>query len=155
MANRKNIIYFALAALLLISGLVVYKTVTAPKSEEPVEEEEIVDVLPEVDASVDVSVTESRSKANAIIVAVSGLASKYVTVAYEITYDSEGLIKGVNSGSKPVDVAGEDGFEREIYLGTCSRNVCKPDTGVTSITAVLEFTDTAGKRSQFTGEFPL
>ena len=43
-----------------------------------------------------------------MVLTVSALASKYATVAYELTYDSQGLIKGVNSGSKPVDVAGKD-----------------------------------------------
>lgn len=154
MKSKRNLLFAGLAVLLLITGIVVYKAVSAPKTAAPVEEE-IVEELPQVDASVEVSVTESRTKANAIIISVSGLAGKYSAVAYEITYDSEGLIKGVNSGSKPIDVAGQDGFEREIYLGTCSRNVCKPDTGVASVSLVLELTDTAGKRSQFSGEFPL
>ena len=154
MKNKKNLLFAGLAALLLITGVVVYKTVSSPPKAVPVEEEK-VEVLPQMDASVVVNVTESRTKANAIVLAVSGLDGKYASVAYEITYDSEGLIKGVNSGSKPIEVAGEDGFEREIYLGTCSRNVCKPDTGVTSVSLVLELTDTAGKRSQFSGEFPL
>lgn len=154
MTNKKNLLYVGLAALLLVSGVVVYKTATTPKTPEVVEEEE-VEVLPQVDASIQVSITESRAKANTIILAVSGLGSKYKSVAYEITYDSQGLIKGVNSGSKPIDVAGEDGFEREVYLGTCSRNVCKPDAGVTAVSVVLEFTDTTGKRSQYSNEFEL
>jgi hypothetical protein len=152
--NKKNLLYVGLAALLLISGIVVYKTVSAPKAPAVIEEEE-VEVLPEVDASIVVSVTKSRAKANTIVLAVSGLGAKYQSVAYEITYESQGLIKGLNSGSKPVEVAGEDGFEREIYLGTCSRNVCKPDAGVTAVSVVLEFTDTAGKRSQFSKEYEL
>lgn len=152
--NKKNLLYVGLAALLLISGVVVYKTVSSPKPPAVVEEEE-VEVLPQADASIVVDVAESRAKANTIILSVLGLASKYATVAYEITYESKGLIKGVNSGSKPIEVAGEDGFEREVYLGTCSRNVCKPDAGVTAVSVVLEFTDTTGKRSQFSKEYEL
>ncbi len=153
MTNKKNLLYVGLAALLLVSGAVVYKTVTAPKTPEVVEEE--VEVLPEVDASIKVDVTESRAKPNTIILAVSGLGAKYKSVAYEITYESQGLIKGVNSGSKPIEVTGEDGFEREVYLGTCSRNVCKPDAGVTAVSVVLEFTDSSGKRSQYSHEFEI
>lgn len=143
-----------LVALLLITGIVVYKTVTKPAPVAVVEEEQ-VEVLQEVDASIKVNAAESRAKANTIVLTVSGLASKYTSVAYELTYDSEGLIKGVNSGSKPVEVAGEDGFEREIYLGTCSRNVCKADAGVSAVSVVLEFTNTAGIRSQYSNEFEL
>ena len=76
-------------------------------------------------------------------------------VAYELTYESQGLVKGVNSGSKPIDVAGKDSFEREVYLGTCSRNVCKSDGGVKSVSVVLEFTGESGKKSQFSKEYPL
>ncbi len=144
-----------LAVLLLITGVVVYNAMRAPAADEVVIEEEVVEELAPVDASVQVDVTESASKANTIVIAVSGLDGKYSTVGYEVTYESQGLIKGVNSGSKPIEVAGEDEFERELYLGTCSRNVCKPDVGVTSVSVVLEFTDTAGTRSQFTGDFAL
>jgi hypothetical protein len=63
--------------------------------------------------------------------------------------------KGVTSGSKALDVTGEDSFEREIYLGTCSKNVCKPDLGVTKVALVLEFTDKDAKKSQFSKEFEL
>lgn len=146
--------YIGLAVLLLITGVVVYKMV-APSSEPVPVVEEVQELLPEADASLVVTVTESKSKANAVVLSVSALASKYATVGYELTYDSQGLIKGVNSGSKPVDVAGQDKFEREVYLGTCSRNVCKPDAGVTAVSVALEFTDTSNKRSQFSKDFEL
>jgi hypothetical protein len=149
-----KLLYAGLAALLLITGIVVYKAVATP-TKQVVQEEEEVESLPQVDAAVAVKVTESRTKANTIILSVTGLAGKYTSVGYEITYDSQGLIKGVNSGSKPREVAGQDGFEQEIYLGTCSRNVCKPDPGVSSVSVVLQFTDTAGKKSQFSGDFAL
>lgn len=146
--------YIGLAVLLLVTGLVIYKVVAPANDAVPVVEE-IQEVLPEADAALVVTVTKSTSKANAVVLTVSALASKYATVGYELTYESQGLIKGVNSGSKPVEVAGKDTFEREVYLGTCSRNVCKPDAGVTSVSVALEFTDTAGKKSQLSKEFTL
>ena len=78
-----------------------------------------------------------------------------MSVAYELSYESQGLIKGVNSGSKPIDTTDKDSFEREVYLGTCSKNDCKPDVGVTKISVVLEFTDKDGKRSQYSKDFEL
>lgn len=109
----------------------------------------------EKNTDVTVSVSKDSGKANTIVLRVGSLSKKYSGVEYEITYDSEGLIKGVNSGSKLIDVADQESFERDVYLGTCSRNVCKPDTGVTSVSVVLQFTDTNGKKSQFTQDFPL
>lgn len=148
-------LYGGLAVLLIVTGTVVYRAL-APSSEPvPAQEEEITEVLPQADASILVNLALSRAKDNTVILKVNNLSSKYTSVGYELTYDSQGLIKGVNSGSKPIEVAAQDGFEREVYMGTCSRNVCKPDLGVAKVSVALEFTDTAGKKSQFSKEFDL
>lgn len=154
MKNKMMWIYIGLAILLLVTGLVVYKVLAPSNAVIPVVEEQ-QELLTEADTSLIVTVSKSKSTANAVVLSVSALASKYATVGYELTYDSQGLIKGVNSGSKPVEVAGKDTFEREVYLGTCSRNVCKPDAGVTKISVALEFTDITGKKSQMSKEFTL
>lgn len=154
MKNKMMYLYIGLAVLLVVTGVVVYRAV-APSNEPVPVEEEITELLPIADLSIVVNASFSKAKDNTVVLTVSGLGSKYTTVGYELTYDSQGLIKGVNSGSKPVEVAGQDGFEREVYLGTCSRNVCKPDTGVTKVSIVMEFTDTANKKSQFSKEFDL
>jgi len=153
---KKQIIIGVIVLAVVVGGIVAAKAMFSPKQSQIVTEEESeMETIPEVDASVVVTVSESKSKANTIIINVTGMDGKMAKVAYELTYESEGLIKGVNSGSKPIEVAGEDGFEREVYLGTCSRNVCKPDVGVTKVSVVLEFTDTEGARSQFSKEFEL
>lgn len=155
MKHKMKFVYGGLALLLIVTGLVVYKAVAPAPDVAPVEEEEITELLPAADSAIVVGAAFSKVKDNTVILTVSALGSKYTTVGYELTYDSQGLIKGVNSGSKPVEVAGQDGFEREVYLGTCSRNVCKPDLGVAKVTVVMEFTDSAGKKSQFSKEFDL
>lgn len=156
MKKNMKLLYGGLVALLVLTGFVVFKAAFGSKTvPAPSEEEEIVEILPPVDASVMVDVRMSKAKPNTVVLSVKGLAAKYASVAYELTYESQGLIKGVNSGSKPIETAGEDEFEREVYLGTCSRNVCKPDTGVTKVSVVLEFTDVSGAKSQFTKEFEL
>lgn len=154
MKNKMMFLYVGLAVLLIATGVIVYKAI-APSNEPAPAEEEITELLPAADTSIVVGAAFSKAKDNTVVLTVSALGSKYTTVGYELTYDSQGLIKGVNSGSKPVEVASQDGFEREVYLGTCSRNVCKPDTGVTKVTVVMEFTDTAGKKSQFSKDFDL
>jgi hypothetical protein len=150
-----KIIAAVLVVLLLITGFAVVRTLgsktTAPPTAENVEPTE--SVVPQVPESVKVTVTAGKN--NNVILAISGMEGKMQSIAYELSYDSGGLIKGVNSGSKPIDVSGEDELTREVYLGTCSRNVCKPDTGVTAVTVSLEFTDTEGKKSQFNKDFDL
>lgn len=143
-----------LAILGIATALVLIKVLSSPKREEPVIEEKQEAVTP-VDDSVAVDVAKSRSRDNTVVIAVTGLGGKFVSIAYELTYESVGLIKGVNSGSKLIEIGGKDTFEREVYLGTCSRNVCKPDPGVKTVSVVLQFTDLAGKKSQFTRDYDL
>ncbi len=155
MKHKMTLVYGGLALLLIVTGIVVYRAIAPSGESVPVKEEEITELLPQADASIGVNLTLSRAKANTVVLTVSALASKYTSVGYELTYDSQGLIKGVNSGSKLIDVASQDGFEREVYLGTCSRNVCKPDLGVGKVSVVLEFTGIDGKKSQFSKDFDL
>ncbi len=155
MKVNTKLLYGGLALLLVVTGLIVYRIVAPSQPPAVVEEEEIIESLPEADASLVVNLVVSKAKPNTVVLTVGNLASKYSMVGYELSYDSQGLIKGVNSGSKPIEVTGQDKFEREVYLGTCSRNVCKPDLGVKTISVVLEFTAVDGKKSQFSKEFEL
>ena len=154
MKNKMAILMGVLVLLLVGTGFIVYKVLVPSKSAtEVAKDEDVVETLPPADASIKVDVSKSKAKDNTVVMKVSGLGGKIVSVAYELTYDSEGLIKGVNSGSKPIETDGKDDFEREVYLGTCSRNVCKPDAGVKKISVVMEFTDKEHKKSQFTKDY--
>ena len=148
----KNVVIGIFIVLAVISGAVVYKTVLSPKPAKPVVEEQPQETLPQVDASVQVDVAKSKTKDNTVVLSVSGLASRYTLIRYELSYDSQGITQGVTS--KPLDVGGKDSFVRDdIYLGTCSRNVCRPHLGVKKVSVVLEFTDTSGKKSQFSKDY--
>lgn len=154
MKNKMIWLFGGLVVLLVGTGIVVYKAVLAPKPPQASQEAPVAETLPTVDASVSVAVTKA-TRANTVVLTVASLGSKYSTLSYEFSYESLGLIKGVNSGSKPIDVSGKDSFSREIYLGTCSKNDCKPDPGVSKVTVNLVFTDSAGKQSQFSKDFNL
>ena len=150
----KNVVIGIFIVLAAISGVVAYKTVLSPKPAKPVVEEQPQESLPLVDASVQVDVAKSKTKDNTVVLSVSGLASRYTLIRYELSYDSQGITQGVTS--KPLDVSGKDSFVRDdIYLGTCSRNVCRPHLGVKKVSVVLEFTDTSGKKSQFSKDYTL
>jgi len=155
--NKKIIIgvVAALVILLGVTGFVVYKTLFGQAKPAVVQQDEVVDIEPQVASSIIVDAKKSTKADNTVVISVSGMAEKMSTVGYELTYDSKGLIKGVNSGGKPLDVTGKDTFERDVYMGTCSRNVCTPDGGVTKVSVALEFTDTQGKKSQFSKDFEL
>lgn len=143
------------AILALAVGTVVVRAVFSKKqAPTQVTEEETVETIAPADENIKVSVIRSTVKDNTIVLTVSGLEGKYASVAYEISYESAGIVQGVTS--KPIDVTGKNEFVRDdIYLGTCSKNDCKPHPGVKKVTLVLEFTDTAGKKSQLSKDFDI
>jgi len=154
--HKMKLLYSGLILLLLITGIIVYKAVAPSNEPAKVEEEVVSEVVPPADPSITVDVVFSKVKTNTLVMKVGSLGSKYKSVGYELTYDSQGQIKGTATGSKPIEVAGQDAFVRDdIYLGTCSRNVCKPDLGVSKVSVVLEFTAMDGKKSQLTKDFDL
>jgi hypothetical protein len=156
MKNKTTIIGIVLAVLLVITGVFVFKAVSknsvTPVVVQPTDTPE---VLPTVDPSVIVNAALSKAAVNTVTITATGLKGTMVSIGYELTYESQGLIKGVDSGSSSIDVTGKDVFTRDIYLGTCSRNVCKPDPGVTKVSVVLKFTQKDGKKSQFSKDFTL
>ena len=153
MKNKMVIIFVVLGILLGGTGFVLYKALLpAPKIAQVIDEEVPIDELEALDSSIAVDVTKSRVKDNTVVLSVKGLGGKVRAVAYELSYSSQGIVQGVTS--KPLDVSGEDSFVRDdIYLGTCSRNVCRPHLGVKSVSVVLEFTNVSGKKSQFSKEY--
>jgi hypothetical protein len=154
MKNKMTWLYVGLAVLLIITGVVVYKAIAGPAPTAVVEDIEDTISLPEADAAIQATLGKA-AKANTVVLKVTGLEGKYVSIGYEFSYESKGLIKGVNSGSKPIDVTGQSTFDREVYLGTCSKNDCTPDVGVTKLSVVLQFTDKEGKQTQLSKEFDL
>lgn len=159
MKNKKVLVGVLGAVLIVTVGLVAY-TLTRRENREPVvsnteTEDEFIEELSPVSDSVTVTVQPSSTKDNAVEIVVSGMAGNYREVEYELTYESEGIFQGVNSGSKPIDTSGQDGFEREVYLGTCSKNVCRPHPGVEQVTLTMIFTGSDGQKSQFEQDYPL
>jgi len=63
------------------------------------------------------------------------------SVDYELLYMSDDLSRGV-IGS--VEVNGQDFFEKEILLGSCSRNVCRYDENITGGSLTLKLRGASG-----------
>lgn len=154
MSKKIGIIIGVLVVLLVVTGFVVYKAVFSGAPAPAATSADITPtVVAPVDASISVDLTKSTSAANTIIISAKGMNGKMANVSYELTYESQGVMQGATGTS--VDVSGKDTFERDIYLGTCSRNVCTPHLGVSKVSLVLVFTDTSGKQSQFSKDYTL
>jgi len=134
-----------------IAGYAIYK---GNKTAAPVEQVEEEVAVVKADESIVANITWSKIKDNTVVLSISGLKNGYQTVTYEVSYETQGVVQGVTS--RPLDVTGKDEFTRDdIYLGTCSKNVCKPHTGVKKVSLVLEFKDMSGKKSQLSKDFDL
>ena len=73
------------------------------------------------------------------------------SVEYELSYLSKGLSRGVVG---TIELKGETSITRQILLGTCSRNVCKYDEGVTGGSLLLRLRGTSGV-TKITADFDL
>lgn len=134
-----------------VAGYSIYKGNQTPPAPAEVEEETVVTPA---DSAIVADVAWSKTKDNTVVLSISGLKSGYKTVTYEVSYETQGVVQGVTS--RPLDIANKDTFTRDdIYLGTCSKNVCKPHTGVKKVSVVLQFTDNSGQKSQLSKDFDL
>jgi len=75
-----------------------------------------------------------------------------ITLEYELTYLSKDIPRGVVGTINLKE--GETSITRKILLGTCSRNVCKYDEGVTGGTLTLRLRGSEGL-IKVTGDFDL
>lgn len=75
-----------------------------------------------------------RRDGNALVLIIKRTAS-YDEITYELSYNSEGIDRGVMGTIKTDDRRGE--YEQEILFGTCSKNVCKYDKDVENGTLTL------------------
>ena len=150
---KKPILVGIIGVILLGLGVGGYFVFAKKPAQKPIVEEEVVeDVIEPADPSISLTLTKHPSKANTMVLTVDGLKKEYATIAYELSYDSAGTSQGVIS--KALDVTDLEQFTRDdIYLGTCSKNVCRPHPDVGVITAIVELTKPNGKVSQLTKEF--
>jgi hypothetical protein len=153
MNKKTGIIVGVLVLLLVVTGVVVYKAVFSGAPAPAVTADISPTPVAPVDSSISVELTKSITTANTIAISAKGMNGKMKSVSYELTYESKGVMQGATGTS--VDVTGKDSFERDIYLGTCSKNVCTPHLGVSKVSLVLVFTDSAGKQSQFSKDYTL
>lgn len=152
MKNKQIYIIVGILVALLIGGFGVWKLVLSNPSQDAVEEEEEEIVLPPVDDSVEVKLV-ARDDKRAVILTVSNIPDDTTSIEYELSYNTAaGLPKGAIG---KIRLKNESSIEREILLGTCSRNVCRYDEGVTEVELVLRFNASDGGASQFQESYEL
>lgn len=97
------------------------------------------------DVQVDFEPNSARTKATLSISVSDGAGVN--SLEYEVLYETDGLVKGVNSGSTPIEIDPKTGkVERELDFGTCSSGVCRYDKDVGLITLIVRFNTSSGTK---------
>lgn len=149
--KNKKILTIITILVIIITGLLIFRTKRGGGGEVSPTPTPTV-ALPPVDESVDISLTP-RSDKKAVILKIGQIPQGTTSVDYELSYETgEGLPRGVLGTIHLKEE--EEEIEREILLGTCSRNVCVYDKGVEKVNLVLKFNFPDGS-SQFQKEYEL
>jgi hypothetical protein len=122
-----------LVAILIIGfgGYLIYQK-TIVSSQEitgPVEEKDL-----SFDPEGPYGLLTPRPDGNALVLNLKRTSS-YDSIGYELAYNAEGIDRGVVGEINTKEKRGE--YTQEILFGTCSKNVCKYDTGVENGTLTL------------------
>lgn len=150
---KKPILWIILISILILSSGGVF--FLKGRHGAPKKEEEVVqtpqEILPTIDSSVMIDLVP-RDDRKAVILRISNIPSGVTGIEYELTYEAKGgLPRGVLGR---IELKNNNFIDREILLGTCSRNTCVYDEGVTKVSLVLKFISPTGQ-SQFQKDFPL
>lgn len=130
--NRLTAGLMAVILLVMIGGGVLAKNYLAAKKTQLTVDLPEVDLIFEADGPY--ALLSPRRDGNALILNIKRVAS-YDAISYELAYTADGIDRGVMGN---VDTSQKKGqYEQEILFGTCSKNVCKYDTGVENGTLTL------------------
>lgn len=134
------ILIFGFVVILLVFGFILLSKKEEPPKEEkkPEKLEKLnvisIDKLPESERPV-VSLT-SRPDGKELTLKIENIKN-IKTIEYELVYLTEGVQRGV-IGSVALKEE-EESVNRDLLLGTCSRNVCRYDENVTGGTLTITF----------------
>lgn len=141
--------------VIIVGGLLVGFLLTQGKREEKVA------VAPQVEEEIGSISTQdlgltlvARSDKRAVkfeITKITGIAS----IDYELSYLAKGDIPRGVIGQIDVKATDKKIASDYLDLGSCSRNVCKYDEGVSSVTLILKITTKDGKILQAEKELKL
>jgi hypothetical protein len=140
-----------IAVLLLISGFLLFgnKSKSAP---EPVIEDQSVQAISAEELGLTLEAKPDGKAVKFKIAKLDGIKA----VEYELVYEADSTAAEIAEGGEPrvqrgitgdTNVnSGENSYESEwLDLGSCSRNVCRYDTGVEEVSLTLKLTKSDNK----------
>lgn len=149
--RNNQIIAGVVVLVLLVAGGFFFISKSKNKSQSVVQDQTVQSISAE-EIGLDLEVSPDQKKVKFII----GKTKDFKTVEYEILYEADAPPEVLSEGGEEkiqrgfngtVEIkSGMDRYESEFEdLGSCSRNVCKYDTGIESISITLKIIKTDGK----------
>lgn len=158
MQNKKVLIaVVALVALLLGGGVFVLgnRGTEEPEQVESLDEE-VVEVSPD-----EIGLKMEATPDNQSVRFMIGKAEGFENLEYELMYEADAEtpdaeISRVQRGVSGTDtINGSTYTSEDLYLGSCSRNVCRPDKGINEVNLLLILQKNDGKTYQVEDTLPL
>lgn len=153
MLKNRNIQIALGVVLLVLVGLGGFYFFANRSAEEPEEQasETLVKTISPEEIGLTMEATPDKKKIKFSIAKAEGIES----IEYEMVYEADSTAQEKSEGGEPrvqrgitgeADVpSGASNYEsEELDLGSCSRNVCRYDTGVTQVDMTLKLTKDDG-----------
>ena len=152
--RNNQIIVGVVVVLLLVSGYLVFGGKSKPKTEDTSQDQTIQTLSPDV-LGLTITASPDKKKVKFAVAHPDGIKS----LEYSLTYEADSTAQEISEGGeKRVQrgITGEQKIESDkkpyesdfLDLGSCSKNVCRYDTGVKSIDLTLKIVKTDGKTYQ-------
>ena len=140
--KNKAVIIIAVLVLLIVGFFVINKNKGSSNQKtnlKPTPEE----VLPTVDASVEVDLVPVTGKKE-ILLKISSIPKNTQTIDYELSYAT--AEQGLQGIIGTISITDDKNYEKQLTLGTCSSGKCVYHQVVGKIRLVLKFTGDYGER---------
>lgn len=141
-----------LLVLIVVGGFFFVSNKNQSSTKQPTADtEQVVQKLSPDDIGLTITPNDTNKSVKFVIAKPDGITS----IEYQLTYDADSTAEEQSEGGEPRVQRGITGEAKitsgDTYtspwldLGSCSRNVCRYDTGVNSVDLTLKITKTDGK----------
>lgn len=148
--RNNQIIVGVVVVLLLVSGFLIFGGKSKAKPQDTTQDQTVQKIsADEIGLSI-----EPKSDKKAVKIKIEK-ASDIKSIEYELTYEADSTVQEISEGGESRvqrgitgdgKIDGKSVYESEwLDLGSCSKNVCRYDTGVKSVSLTLKIIKNDGK----------
>lgn len=153
--QRKVQIAGVLVVLLLVGGYFLFFAKSKSASNVTAQQDQVIQKLSNEELGLKLSISPNKEQVKFLISKATGIKSIEYQLTYEADSTADEIAQGGDArvqrgitGSSSVD-SSKDSFDSGwLDLGSCSKNVCRYDKGVSSVNLTLKIVKNDGKTYQ-------